>query len=1504
MNSVKEKSKLHPSQLEIYFEQMMDPLNPHYNIGGYVDLTGELDLEKMILAIQSLDQMFDMHNVSFVFSEAEPYCILGGEQEEIEVSIIDFTAAANPEAEASAWMQERFNTPFLFDGGKLSEHALLKLGDQNFKIFMRYHHILIDGHGFTLLINYVSDKYTELVGGKSRTESYRPYKESIDDANNYLYSNRYNADLEYWMDCIGDNPTPVLTQKTANIGDQKTIRGVSDIYDIDEERQSRYKRLEKQYGSSLHQLTLMALYVYYGRTMKEDEFVFGSMAFKRTKAQWNVFGNFSGAMPFKLTYDNTLSIGELARQVKGQIFRDYRRYNLPVSHLNRSLELRKKGRQMLFEIVANYQIFNFDLNFADLSWSIFDLSSEYTNIPLTLLWRDYGEQQNMQLKAKYDLSYLSKEEARLLIPRLLSIIDQFECDKDTPITAIQLFPEEEKVLLNQFGTNHLDIPKDKTVVSLFEEQVAERPDSTAVVYEDHRLSYAELNEMANQFGHFLQERWQVQPHDKVCILLDRSERMIYAIMGVLKTGAAYLPLDMPSDQEFLTARIDYIVEASGCSLLVDEKLLLNFLTERNDYASSNLNIPIARNDLAYVIYTSGSTGKPKGVMVEHGNWVDMAYAWKFDYQLGPDTRLLQIASIAFDVFCGDLARSILFGGQMVICPPNIRLDVEELYLLLAKHRISIVESTPSLLIPIMDFVSEKNHTLPDLELLILGSDICPVQDFNNLLHRFGDQMRIINSYGTTETTIDSSYFEVVPSDEDISFPLLPIGKPLPNVELYVLDEMNQLLPLGVIGELCIGGIGVSRGYSNLPELNAKKFVDNPFKKGERMYRTGDLAKWLPDGNLELLGRIDDQVKIRGYRIELGEIESVIGECDLVKRGVVLARNDANGLKRLVAYIIPAGKFDKQAIQDYLKAHLPAYMVPSIMMEMDAFPLTSNDKINKKALPDPDVTKLIANDFVEPANELETQMTIIWKNILGIEQVGVLDDFFELGGHSLLATRLVSSIKKKMRLNIKIEDVFTKPTIRELCILGSEKVLEWELPPVRKVAARPERIPLSYTQEFIWFIDQRDGSIHHHIPGAIRLKGTLDKAALQYAFEALVQRHEVLRTVVKDVDGELYQEVKDASEWKMKQSKMIAMNEVQTSAFIDEEHAITFDLANDYMLRVHLVEYTSEDYLLVLTMHHIAADGWSMSILINELVEFYQAKIENRAVQLNELPLQYIDYVLWQHQSMGEVAMAKKWEYWKNKLQDLSVAEIETDFPRTSVRNTEGKVLVLRLGESMTSGLRQIAQKQGITLFMTMLGVLKVLLYKYTGKQDICVGSPIANRTQEELESLIGYFLNTLALRTDLGGDPTFDKVLSRVKSTTLQAYAHQEVPFEKVIELVNPERHSNKTPLFQVFFNMLNQPEGKISLGELEIKLLDLKESESKFDLSIYISEEKSDLELYMVYNPTLFTEERMQDFSTHFTEIARAVIDQSKIKIADIQIYLKEEEQEQSEIMKDFFMD
>jgi len=1098
-------------------------------------------------------------------------------------------------------------------------------------------------------------------------------------------------------------------------------------------------------------------------------------------------------------------------------------------------------------------------------------------------------------------------------------IDRLRREFQTLLESVAIMPEAEvedleiisvtdrRQLLIEFNDTTTDYSKDLCVHQLFEKQVDRTPDNVAIVFENRGFTYAQLNARANQLAHHLRGLG-VGSEIPVAICMERGLEMVVGILGILKAGAAYVPLD----PEYPKERLTHMLQDVHSPVLLTQGHLVDSLPGHavhvlcldSDWeliARNSAENPIpsaAGKDLAYIIYTSGSTGWPKGVMVEHGG-LSNAVNWITEtLELSPLDRGLLKTPITFDAAGREIFPTLTTGGSLVIAEPNGHRDCRYLAETIRSAGISILHCVPSLLRLLVEEPALQDASA--FRAVMCGGETLAPQIVTRFRSSCG--AKLYNVYGPTEAIIDSTYWLC---EERNTHSVIPIGRPIPNAHVYVLDHLLRLVPIGVAGNLYIGGVGLARGYVGRPDLTAEKFIPDPFgaESGSRLYKTGDLARYLPDGNLELLGRTDHQVKIRGFRVELGEIEGTLSQYPGVREAVVTVLEDRLEAQRLVAYVV-AGRGSSRAtdseLRNFLKDKLPDHMVPAVFVVLDALPLTTNGKVDRSALPPPDGQRPeLAEVFVACRTPTEELLAEIWGQVLGVERIGVHDNFFELGGHSLLATQAVSRIREAFQVEMPLRRLFEAPTIVGLAeTIDQNRGADLQAPPIVPVP-RDDELPLSFAQQRLWFIDRLEPGVSvYNFPAAVRLKGPLDVVALKDSLNEIVKRHEVLRTTFAIVDGRPVQVIAPLLTLALPVVDLRDLSapdrEAEVQRLARSEAQGSFDLAKGPLVRATVLRLDENEYVGLLTMHHIVSDGWSTGILIREMAILYEAYSSGRISPLPALLIQYADFAYWQRQWLQGEVLETQLTYWKNQLLGAPpLLEMPADHSRPLVQTFRGARQSLRFSKTVGDGLKVLSRQAGVTLFMTLLAAFKVLLHGYTNQADLVVGTPTANRNRLELEGLIGCFVNTLVLRTDLSGNPTFRELLHRVRDVCLGAYAHQDVPFERLVEELHVARDLGRNPLFQVMFVLQNASLQAVELPGISLSPVDVDAGTTHFDVTLHIADTEQGLVGTIAYNTDLFDAATITRMLGHFTTLLEAVTAAPERRLSDLPILTEPERQQ-----------
>ncbi len=1090
----------------------------------------------------------------------------------------------------------------------------------------------------------------------------------------------------------------------------------------------------------------------------------------------------------------------------------------------------------------------------------------------------------LEVAIEFRTDLFDRDRIERMLGHFRTLLERVVANPDERIGYLPLLTDEEqRQLLVEWNDTGTDYPRDKCIHQLFEEQVERTPNAVAVVFEGQELTYRELNEQANRLAGHLRNLG-VERETLVAICVERSLEMVVGLLGILKAGGAYVPLDPAYPEQ----RLAFMLQDTEAPVLLTQErfgerlpayegktVCLDRLDEFGlDEGCENLPAIATAESLAYVIYTSGSTGQPKGVMIEHRGVVNLATWHQRQYGVSALDRATLLASTAFDASVWELWPYVTVGAAVRIVPDKIRSNVECLPSWLSKTETTIC-FMPT---PLAEAVLDGPHIdeLPLRYLLTGGDRLRPGS-------HGGHGFCLVNHYGPTENSVVSTFHPIGTNVAPEDFP--PIGRPIANTQAYVLDQHLQPVPMGVPGQLCVAGAGLARGYLKRPDVNAEHFVSNPFAEapGARLYCTGDCVRWNVDGSLQFLGRMDQQVKIRGFRIEPGEIEAALNEHPLVNDVAVIAREDTPGVKRLVAYLVCGGQ-EQPTVTEFrrtLAAQLPEYMIPEVFVFLNALPLNANGKIDRRSLPAPEQLRPnLETDFVGPRNEQEQTLVRVWQDILGTDTIGVHDNFFELGGHSLQATRVASWIRTHCQASVSPTVLFSTPTIAELVeFLEGAGSVACEAPsPINRVP-REGPLALSSAQQRLWLLHRLGmGGRSYNIPLAYRFDGPLDASLLSRCLQELVNRHESLRTVFREGEGDAVQEVQHHVNAHLELQDLTGLSTQQCSEevtrWIKTEAHRQFDLATGPLFRTRLLRLSEREYVFVLIVHHIVFDGWSEGVFFNELRGLYAAFSRNQPSPLAELPIQYVDFAAWQKEQLESDAQEEELAYWQEQLAGAPpVLELPADRPRPNEASQQGNTISEVFSSSLVAKLKELANGEEATLYMTLLAAFKVLLYRYTSQEDLVVGSVVANRNRRELEELIGFFVNTLALRTDLSGSPSFRELLQRVRQVTLDAYAHQELPFDRLVEVLQPERSLSHSPLFQVMFVHQNYRQDGLELPGLKVTPVDVEHGTSKFDLTMFTYDEPDGLKVAVEYSTDLFDRDRIERLLGHFRMLLEGIV-------------------------------
>ena len=1464
---------LHASSAGVYFNQLS------WEVRGPMDTTAVARAWQETVARHA-----SLRTAFFWDGLEEPVqVVLGDVQLPIRSEDWREVPSSEHDARLATWLEGDRRRGFEPERAPLMRLAMLRVGERSWRFVLSYSHLLLDGWSMPLVIGEVFERYGVMTRGLSRSwPEARPYREFIA----WLGRQDLGTARKFWRQSLAgfSSPTRVGADRGAT-PDGTPVRGEKRL------RLEREQAAALQAFSQRHQVTLGtciqgAWALLLRHHAGEDDVVFGNTVSGRPATLPGVeemVGMFINTLPVRVRVPRAKPVGEWLRELQAWLV-EMRQYDYtPLVEAQRCGEV-PLGTP-LFEtlvVVENYPVDGAAGKGTELE--IRDVRGhELDSFPLTLI---ADAPQGLTLHLFHDERRIDGADAERMLGHLQVLLARMVENAERPVTELSPLDEAERQrVLREWNATAVARGDGEGLATLLEAQVARTPEALAVVMGQARLSFRELDARANQVAHRLR-RMGVGPDVRVGLCVERSLELVVGLWGILKAGGAYVPLDPAYPPE----RLRYMLEDSGAGVVVTAgeaagglvgpgtRLLRLDAEAETLRAEPESPVPggTGPEHLAYAIYTSGSTGRPKAVGVRQravANLVDALHGAVYA-PLEPGQRVSVNGSVSFDTSVKQLFQ-LLRGHTLDLTPESVRFDGDSLREYLEVQRVDVLDCTPSQLQLLLETGWLEEATRP-VTLLIGGEAIS-----ETLWRRLAASrvVRAFNVYGPTECTVDAT---VCPVSAEYERPVL--GRPIENVRLYVLDGQGQPVGVGVPGELYIGGAGLARGYLGRPDATAERFVPDAFggEPGARLYRTGDRARWLVDGTVEFLGRVDFQVKLRGHRIELGEVEVALREQPSVREAVALVREYGPGDQRLVAYVVAAAPVDTSALRAALKARLPEPMVPAAIVELPTFPLTPSGKVDRKALPLPGVAAK-ETGFVPPRTDTERRLAELWSRTLGVERVGVTDSFFELGGHSLLATRLVSQVRRAFEVELPLRAVFEAPTLEALARRVEESprlVSGAGAPP--PLVARPGAEPvLGFAQQRLWFLDRlQPGSTAYNIPYAMRLTGALDVAALERGLEAIVQRHEVLRTTFGEQDGQPVARVAARGQVSLGRVDLsglpVESREVEVRRRAEEEARKPFVLSEGPLLRTALLRLGEAEHVLLVTMHHIVTDGWSTGIFVKELAALYGAFTSGRPSPLAELPLQYADYARWQREWLTDGVLEAQLGYWRQRLAGSPpVLNLPLDRPRPEVPEFRAGVHRLSLSQERVAPLVELARREGCSLFMVLLAGFQAVLGRWSGQDDIAVGTPVAGRTRAEVEGLIGFFVNTLVMRTEVGGAPTFRELLGRVREVALGAYAHQEVPFEKLVEELRPTRDLRYSPLFQVMLVLQNTPRARLELPGLTLNGLDVLHGSSKFDLNLALEETEAGLEGLLSYNACLFDAETVARMVAELEGLLGAVASQ-----------------------------
>ena len=1509
---------LSPNQRAIWFLQQTEPQSAIYNFGFVIQVHSPLDTDSLHKALQSIVDRHDVLHTHYIALNGEPLRLVRTRQE-VDFEIIDAADWSNAELEYA--IADTRSQSFDLANDSLLRVKLYSIAKEHYALQFVVHDIAVDGWSVWIILDELG-RYYELALNEQDAKPLPQLKHNYDDfiawQSEMLAGEKGDKLCCFWAnELAGDLPRLELAADyhPAEQGFMKSSVQIK----IEPKITQELRQLSLQEGGSIYSILLAAFQVLLYKYSDQPDILIGTAVHGRSKLRFSkLVGLFSNIVPMRAQIDPLGSfrshLGKTSKYVKQVLLHQHypsamlpelvqsrgeltgqsliqAGFNLlrPPRRLNDlvaiSLDNRHK-QPILFGgvLISGLEIdLDYGVGHADLFLNLFDIGDRLAGT------------------INYNAGMFKEETISSMADHFYHLLNEIVAHPDDTVANLNLLlPEEQQTLLVSWNETAAPLPPNQFMHTLFEEQTTRTPRATAVVCGERELTYDELNRRANQVAHHLRGLG-VGPEKIVGVAVDRSPEMIVALLGILKAGGAYLPLDPAYPSE----RLAFMLSETNPHVLLTQQSLLARLSldqgeagttvcldrDRHDIAKQSEQNPgdlMGPENLAYIIYTSGSTGQPKGVMIPHHAVLNLSLAVIDQFQLSPRDRVLQFMTINFDAAVEEIFPTLSSGASLIMRGPDI-LPVDSLNRFISREELTVLHLPAAYWVEwVNELAASEIHPPGCLRVVAVGGEKVDSAKYHQW-HQIvtGQSITWLNAYGPTEATVLSTLYRA--SDQVMHE--IPIGRPIANTTTYILDRNRQPVPIGVAGELYIGGTGLARGYLNRPDLTAEHFITNPFvakaTEGEslRLYKTGDLARYLADGNIEYLGRTDYQVKIRGFRIEPGEVESALLQHPGVDQAIVASYTNDVDHKQLIAYLVSEEELPPPAdeIRRFLQQHLPDYMIPSAFIMLDSIPLTESGKIDRKALsaldiPRPDLTQ----SYVKPRTPQEKMLVDIWAQVLQVDQVGIYDNFFDLGGHSLLATQVASRIVQASGVALSLRTLFNTPTIAALSSVldQARRTSPITALPMRRVT-RDKPIPLSFAQERMWFLHQLAPNDHaYHIPITMQYQQAINQNALQKAIEDLVMRHESLRTIFPARGGVPRQEIVAPKSFAINEIDLSSLppakQEMIVTQLVQAEIALPFELANEPPWRFTLFRLNDELYVLHFAFHHIIFDQWSAAVLWQELNALYQAYLQDESPALPPLEIQYIDFSVWQRDWLQGPVLAALLDYWRNQLAGVSSLNLPTDHTRPLVLTYKGATETLPLSPALVDALRACSRRWQVSPFMLMLAVFKMLLSRYAGQTDIAVGVPVANRQYLAIESTIGVFVNILVVRSDVDGSLTFAQLLERVRDNLLDAYAHQELPFEKLVSEIVQKRDRSHAPLVQVLFNMANAPFDHKSAADSPISFMAFDRGAAQFDLSVsVVLEEQLPVEpqITVEYNTMLYERKTVQQFLAHFEALLAAVV-------------------------------
>ena len=1476
---MKETYNLTNPQKTIWFTEEFYKGTSIENIAGTANIANKVDFEKFIKAINIFIEKNDSFRLKFINENN----IIKQYVDEFKNFSFDIISV-NDEKDVKRIEKELAETPLEILNSFLFKFKLFKYPDGRGGFVIVLHHLIADAWSCGIIISEIINIYDDLLENKDISLEPAPsYIDYIEAENKYLNSEKFEDDKKFWNNLFPTVPEVATIPSLASDKNKISSAAKRKLFTIPSETMELINAFCKENKISAFNFFMGIFSVYLSRVSGLDNFVIGTPILNRsTFKEKHTTGMFISVVPFKVNLNHENSFIDFAKTISRDFFDIFRHQKYPYEALLEDLREKSPNIPNLFNILLSYQNMRSNKQSAKTNYESKWLFNNNISDDMEIHFFDVNDTGNINIAYDFKTCKYSADDILALHARILNMINQILENTSILLKDIEIVtPDEKEEILYKFNNTKMDYPRDKTIVQLFEEQVEKTPDNIAVVFEDQKLTYRELNEKANSLAHYLVAN-NVKPNDVVGLYLDKSLEIIISILAILKCNAVYLPIDINYPDE---RKLFMIKDANV-------KLVLSFNSEANTileipnlyvgldhplYCQNTCNIATtygsSSNSVAYVMYTSGSTGNPKGVMVSHRNIIRLVKNSNF-IEFKDKERILQTGSLVFDACTFEIWGALLNGFELYIINKSDLLDPILLEQYLKNNKITILWLTA----PLFNQLSENKPTMfNSVRCLLTGGDVLSPKHINNV-RAACPNLTIINGYGPTENTTFSTCFTI---DGTYEYSI-PIGYPISNSTCYIVSKDMKLQPIGVPGELLVGGDGVSLGYLNNAKYTSEKFVPDPFNLGNTLYKTGDLVKWLPNGSIDFIGRLDNQVKVRGFRIELNEINLKILENSNIKSCITTVKN-INNEKVICVYFSSTEKIDVNILKSHLKNSLPSYAIPSYFIELDSLPINANGKVDINKLPEPQNDNF-KKDIILPRNNIDSALVDLLKTLLNISNISIDDSFFDLGGDSLSAINLCAQIQNEFNVQLFVKDILEHPTVKDISDIisnGLKSPEKYIIKPVNK----SDFYAVSSAQKRMFFASSVAGesSTLYNIPGGVILDGTIDVEKLEKCLNTLINRHEALRTCFILNGDEVAQKTIDKIDFKLELQNDSKFEDLDT---IFNDFVKPFDLSIAPLFRAKFISFTNGKSALLIDMHHIISDGSSLNIFINELCKLYNDE------SLEPLDITYKDFATFENDRLASGELNEAESYWVNQFKDdIPVLNLPTNYPRPAMQSFEGKKIYSTIDSEQTEKLNVLAKSLGVTPYMMLLSIYYILLYKYTSQDDIVVGSPVVGRDIAQTYNLIGMFVNTLALKNKIDSSKTFKEFLETVKQNCLNAYKYQTYPFNELVEKLDIKRDTSRNPLFDTMFTYQNN-------GYEDIKFKNIKSAKyyipdtniSKFDLSLEVIPSADVLKFSFEYATKLFKEDFINNLSNHYINILNTILENSDIKIADLNMFSEAE--------------